>query len=102
MVKKIIGLDAEGNQVFEREARAYDQSIASHVFGITLGDVFKVIPVVILIITVYVNQQNFNVQILNMVNNNTITVSKISVTIDNLNNYLSSTTGKQFKDGRPY
>lgn len=102
MVKKIVGYDEEGNQVFEREAREYDRSIANTPFGITISDIFKVIPVFILIITVYVNQQNFNVQILAMVNNNTSAVVGIKETLGNLNNYLSSTTGKQFKDGRPY
>lgn len=102
MVKKIVGLDENGKKVFEREARIYDQGIENKTFGITIGDIFKVIPVFILIVTVYVNQQNFNVQILNMTNNNSKAVSDITQVIGNINNYLSSTTGKQFKDGRPY
>lgn len=102
LVKKIVGFDEEGKKIFERDARAYDNSIANTPFGITLSDIFKVVPVFILIITVYVNQQNFNVQILTMVNNNTSAVVGIKEVLGNLNNYLSSTTGKQFKDGRPY
>ena len=102
MVKKIIGYDEEGKKVFEREARIYDQSIANTKFGVTLADVFKVVPVFILIVTVYVNQQNFNVQVLNMTNKNTEAISHMGNVLGSLQNYLSSSTGKQFKDGRPY
>lgn len=102
MVKKIVGYDDAGKKVFEREAREYDKSIVNTKFGITLSDIFKVVPVLVLIITVYVNQQNFNVQILRSVDNNSYAIGGMKETLANLNNYLSSSTGKQFKDGRPF
>lgn len=102
MVRKIVGYDNAGKKVFERDARSYDEGIGHIRFGITFADVLKVIPVFILIITVYVNQQNFNVQLLNISNSNSKSIMNITNVLGNLNNYLSSTTGKQFKDGRPY
>ena len=101
MVEKVRGYDKDDNIIFERSAREYDKSIASTVFGITLSDVFKVIPVLILLVTVYVNQQNFNAQILNSVNNNSRAIEGISTAMSNLNNYLSASTGKRFKNGEP-
>lgn len=101
MVKRIVGLDAEGKEVFNREARGYDQGISSKTFGITIGDVLKIVPVFILIITVYVNQQNFNIRVLELSSNNAQAIGSLKEVVLNLNNYLSSQTGKQFKDGRP-
>lgn len=101
MVQKIVGLDAKGNKVFERDARAYDKGLANTVFGITLGDVFKVIPILILVVSVHVNQQNFNTKILSISSDNAQAIGGLKDVVINLNNYLSSQTGKQFKDGRP-
>lgn len=87
---------------WEREPRAYDNGLANKTFGITLADVFKAAPFFALIVTVYVNQQNFNIMILNSQNQNAQAISAMKDTLVNLNNYLSSSTGKQFKDGRPF
>lgn len=101
MVKKIVGYDDSGKKIFEREARAYDQGIANKTFGITVADVFKVVPILVLIVTVYVNQQNFNAKMLESTSENSQAIGGIKETLANLNNYLSATTGKQFKDGIP-
>jgi len=101
MVKRIIGLDEKGKEVFNREARAYEESIANKTFGITISDVFRVVPILVLLVTVYVNQQNFNYQVLEMTKENTRAISGMKEVLYNLNNYLSSATGKQFKDGSP-
>ena len=101
MVEKIRGYDKHENVIFEREAREYDKSIVNTTFGITISDIFKVIPVLILLITVYINQQNFNVQIIKYMDSNTKTTENIKYTLDNLHNYLSASTGKRFKNGEP-
>lgn len=102
MIDKIVGVDKNGKKIFERDPRSFDEGIGHLRFGITLADVFKVIPVFILIVTVYVNQQNFNIQIMAMTRSNASSIDKVCETLNNINNYLSSSTGKQFKDGRPY
>lgn len=101
MVDRIAGYDKSGKKVFERDARLYEQNIANRTFGITIADVFKVLPVFVLIVTVYVNQQNFNMQVMNMLDQNAKAIEGMRNTLSNLNVYLSSSTGKQFRDGRP-
>lgn len=108
MVKTVIGLDAKGEKVFERPARAYDQGIANTVFGITIGDIIKAVPVIIACVMLYANNENFkrnqvtfNSRILTSTNENAQAIGGLKEVMWNLNNYLSSSTGKQFKDGRP-
>lgn len=101
MVKKIIGLDETGKKVFERDARIYEQNIANRTFGITISDIFKVVPVLVLIVTVYVNQQNFNSRVIDMVSQNTQSIGKLTDVIANINSSLSAITGKQYRDGYP-
>ena len=108
MVKKIVGFDEDGKKVFERDARQYDQSIVNTTFGLTLADVIKVVPIIILMIGVYVNQQSFNATILRSVDSlavlssdNAKAIGGMKEALNNLNNYLSSSTGKQFENGRP-
>lgn len=102
MVKRIVGYDEDDKVVFDRDARPYDLGVAHKTFGITLSDVFKVVPIFFLIVTVYVNQQNFNIKVMEMISTNSSAIGKMCDTLQNINNYLSSSTGKQFKDGRPY
>jgi hypothetical protein len=99
MVKRIVGYDDSGKKVFERDARTYDQSITDSVFGITLSDVFKIIPIFALAINVYSNQKSFNERILDMTNRNSEAISAMSNGLNNINNSLSAITGKQYKDG---
>lgn len=108
MVKKIVGLDAEGNKVFERDARAYDQSLANMRFGVSIGDVLKAIPIIVACVYMYSNQQAFNRTMMGSIdslslstNENAKAIGGIKDTLSNLNNYLSATTGKQFEYGRP-
>lgn len=108
MVQKIVGYDDKGKKVFEREARAYDQSISKTAFGVTLGDIVKAIPIVFLCGIVYANQQNVNKHMMDAVlqvsastSENSKAINGIWVVLNNLNNYLSASTGKQFKDGVP-
>lgn len=113
MVKKIIGLDDAGKQVFERDARSYDQGIADMVFGIRAGDIVKAIPVIFLCGMVWSNQQAFNVKLLDMVNansqiiknlasENSKTLSIMNEYIAKMDSYLSAATGKRFRNGEPY
>ncbi len=108
MVVKVCGLDDKGKVVFERPARDYDKRIAESVFGVTLGDCLKAASVITVGILIYANQQNFNKTIMESVaqvsfntNENAKAISGVKDALNNLNNYLSSSTGKQFKDGRP-
>lgn len=108
MVKKIIGLDEQGKKVFERDARAYDQSVANMRFGISIGDALKAIPFIVFCVLFYAqdqafkeNQKAFNVQVLKSINENSMAIGGIKEVLGNLNNYLSSSTGKQFESGRP-
>lgn len=109
MVQKIVGLDKDGNKLFERDARAYDKGLAHTMFGITLADLFKAVPVIIACTIFYTNNENFkktqsdfNSQMMFSASENAKAIGGIKDTLSNLNNYLSSQTGKQFKDGRPY
>lgn len=101
MVKKIVGYNEQGKIVFEREAREYDKTIANTAFGVSLGDIVKAVPIIFLCGIIYAGQQNFNERILKNVNDNSQAIGGMKEALSNLNNYLSSATGKQFKDGRP-
>lgn len=101
MVKKIVGIDENGKQVFTRDAREYDQGIAHQLFGITLGDLMKAGSVVALGVMIYANQQHFNTSVIESLKQNSQAIGDIRVTLDNLNLYLSATTGKVFHNGRP-
>lgn len=108
MVKRIVGYDDSGKQVFDREAREYDKSMNQSTFGVTINDLIKAIPVIFLCGIVYAGQQsinanqvNINAQTQRLIDKNSEIISSMKDAINNLNMYLSSTTGKQFKDGRP-
>lgn len=103
MVKKVIGINDKGEKLWERDAREYDRTITSHntIFGISVSEIFRVIPVFIAIGMMYSNQQNLNSQMLAMGAANSASISKMVVTLGHLDNWLSSTTGKQFTDGVP-
>ena len=101
MVKKIIGYNDKDEIVFERDARAYDKEIANTVFGITIGDVIKTVPVIFFCGIVYANQLKFNEQMLISNTKNSEAIGGIKEVLSNLNNYLSPTTGKRFKNGEP-
>ena len=101
MVERIAGYDKSGRKVFERPAREYDHGIANTKFGVSIGDLVKAIPIIFLAGILYAGQQKFNEGMTVMVSNNTKAINSIEETLGNLNNYLSSSTGKQFKDGRP-
>lgn len=101
MVKKIVGLNDKDEVVFERDARAYDKGIANSMFGITIGDALKAGSVLALGIMLYANQLNFNNTVMKSLASNSDAIGDIRSTLDNLNNYLSSSTGKQFEKGRP-
>lgn len=109
MVKRIVGYDDKGEKLFDREARDYDKRIAATVFGITLGDIVKAVPVIAACVLIYSNnehfkqdQLSFNKTVLSSINTNAENIAGIKNVLTNLNNYLSSATGKQFKDGIPY
>ncbi len=99
MVKKIVGYDDKGKVVFERNPREMDNLISNH--KITISEVIRVVPILVLLVTVYVNQQNFNTHILRTVDNNSQAIAGIKEVLANLNNYMSSSTGKQFHNGIP-
>ena len=108
MVKKIVGYDENGKVAFEREARAYDRSIGNTVFGITLADAIKIGTVLVACSMFYINsinfkeyQMSFNKQVLDAERRQDAAIDSITMVLSNINNYLSSTTQKQFKDGRP-
>lgn len=108
MVKKIIGVDEHGKKVFERDARVYDQSIANLRFGVSVGDVLKAVPIIVVCALFYAqdmnfkeNQKLFNSQVLASINENSKAIGGIKDVLFNLNSYLSSETGQQFKDGVP-
>ncbi len=108
MVKRVVGYDDKGKEVFNREAREYDQSISKSVFGITIGDAVKAITVVAIGVMLYANQQRVNEQLMQSIKlvsdsseRNTAAITSMRDVLWNLNNYLSASTGKQFKDGVP-
>lgn len=108
MVERIVGLNKEGDKVFEREASEYDRGMATMRFGFTPRDIIKAVGFVFLCGTLYAGQQNINKQMLESIvqisantKDNASAISGLKDTLYNLNNYLSSSTGKQFKDGRP-
>lgn len=112
MVKRIVGFDEKGKQVFERDARAYDQSLANMKFGLTIGDIVKAVPIIFLCGIVWANQKSTNeklseaiqantTQIKEIVNGNTQTLNFLQSYISRVDNYLSATTGKRFKNGEP-
>lgn len=92
-----------------------EQTITSAVFGISIAEIVRFVPIAGLFIAVYVNQQNFNTTQQNfnlqqqqfnkeMVTanaKNSEAIGGIKEVLGNLNNYLSATTGKQFRDGVP-
>jgi hypothetical protein len=119
VVKRIVGLDDNGKKVFERDAREYDTLIANTKFGVTLGDIVKAVPVIFLCGMLWMknesaweNQIKNNLQmtqaiqantseIKNISSNNSKTLSFLQDYIFKMDNYLSSTTGKRFKNGEP-
>lgn len=112
MVKRIVGYDEDGNKVFDREARVYDKGMGSSfsLFGaqFSVGDIIKAIPIITICISVYTNQQLTNARFLDSITkisqsteNNAQAIAGMKDVLGNLNNYLSSKTGKQFKDGLP-
>ena len=101
MVKKIVGFDDKGNKVFERDARDYDKSITKTVFGLTLGDVIKTVPIIFLAGIVYAHQDDFNKKLFAWHKEDVATIAGIQTTLENLNSWLSASTGKPFKDGMP-
>ena len=102
MVKKVVGYDDFGKKVFERDAREYDRLISQNVFGISISDIVKTVPVFIACGIFYANDLNFKRVQTEFNEKMVLSVNNMNNTLTNLNNYLSSTTGKQFKDGRPY
>lgn len=104
MVRKIVGYSDEDCQVkvFERDAREYDRTISNGLFGISMSDIVKTIPIFIACIIFYADQMAFKKAQLEFNQQMVSSVNSISNSLGNLNNYLSSTTGKQFKDGRPF
>lgn len=101
MVEKIVGYDKNKKIVFERQAREYDKSIGYTILGVSVGDLVKAIPVIFVAGMIYMHQQNFDEQILGMVNNNSKAIEDMGRTLNHLNNSLSVITGKQFDDGEP-
>lgn len=112
MVKKVVGYNDQGEKVFEREARVYDQTIANTMFGISIGDVVKAVPVIFLCGIVWANQQSTNeklseamaantTSIKEIANSNTRTLNALTDYISKMDSYLSSTTGKRFRNGEP-
>lgn len=108
MTTKVAGFDAKGRKIWEREAREYDQSISHKVFGISLGDVVKAVPIIFLCASYYVADVNFKRDQLAINNKMQASFDKQAVSIENMNKtlinlniYLSATTGKQFQDGLP-
>lgn len=99
MVRKVRGFDDKGNMVFERDAREYDRSISNTMFGVSMGDIVKAVPIIFMAGMIYMYQQGLNSRILEMVGNNTTAISSMSRSITRLNMYLSASTGKQFDDG---
>lgn len=107
MVRKIIGYDASGKKVFERDAREYDKSVSGAIFGISIGDIVKAVPVVFLCGIVYANQQNVNSHLMGSISEvskttalNSEAIGGLKDTLKNLDNYLSASTGKPFYNGR--
>lgn len=101
MVKRIVGFDDKDKIVFERNARDYDRGIANTMFGVTVGDILKTIPVIIACVMIYANQTHINEKIMFQTSENAQAIGGIKEVLNNLNNYLSSSTGKQFENGRP-
>ena len=110
MVKRIVGYEDDNKTkiVFEREARDYDRSLANSTFGITISDIFRVAPVFIACAIFYFNtiqfreyQMDFNKQIVMANERQDRTIENVALALSNLNNYLSATTGKRFKNGEP-
>lgn len=76
--------------------------------GITTGDLVRAIPIIFLCGVVYANQQNVNLQLMKSIEKidtssakNAEAIGGLKELIQNLQNYLSSTTGKQFNNGFP-
>lgn len=112
MVKRIVGYDAQGKKVFDREARSYDNSVENRVFGVSVGDVIKAVPVIFLCGMIWQNQQITNKTLFNSLSENNKSIQELTrsngATLEFLNkyisrmdNYLSATTGKRFKEGEP-
>lgn len=108
MTERVYGVDKQGKKIWERPAREYDKSISNTAFGITIGDLIKAVPVIVACALFYANGETFkknqiafNQQVLTSVDNNARAVGGIKDVLWNLNNYLSASTGKQFRDGRP-
>lgn len=101
MVKKIVGYNEKDEVIFERDARDYDKGLARQVFGITIGDAVKAGSIFCLGVMLYANQQSFNSTVMTSLKQNSEAIGDIRSTLYNLNNYLSSATGRQFENGRP-
>lgn len=103
MVKKIVGY-ADDNctkKIFERDAREYDKSVSNTILGISIGDLVRAVPVIIACGIFYANDCNFKKTQIEFNQQMMLSVNNMNETLTNLNNYLSSTTGKQFKNGWP-
>jgi len=101
VVEKIKGYDKTGKLVFERNAREYDKSITKTVFGITVADIFKAVPILVLAGVIYGQQEDFNHTVFEWHKEDVSTIEGIKNTLENLNSWLSSSTGRPFKDGMP-
>lgn len=108
MTEKVVGLDKTGKQIWERNAREYDRSISNSLFGITIGEAIKVVSVVAVGAMLYANQLKVNEQLMQSIKlvsetseKNSEAILGVKDVLWNLNNYLSASTGKQFKDGIP-
>lgn len=108
--KRVIGIDDKGNKLWERDAREYDSRgvMGQIIPGLTIGDIVKTIPIIFAIAASWINYQNqmtqqaaTNVQMIQTLQKITEQVEKHSRILAHLDNYLSSSTGKQFNDGVP-
>lgn len=105
----IIKVTRNGQQVYEGPDRRFFDSDWKSKFDLSLGDLIKAIPIILACGMVYANNESFkkeqlevNQQLVSSNTQNAQAIGGIKEVLWNLNNYLSSTTGKQFRDGRPY
>lgn len=108
MVETIRGYNKKEEIVFERPARDYEKELSKMVLGLSIGDLIKIGTIVVACTVFYIKnenfketQSNFNSQMIESTHKNTAAINAIHETLGNLDTYLSSTAGRQFKDGRP-